>query len=260
VALGVAVVSGLAAAGGCVSNEGLLVILQNQKPVADETTGICNAGMTASAALVGTGVLDLETSSPPAAAPAYIAYPLVQSTLPVRAANPGEFEPNMVSIEGVRGTIIPPPGLTMTWPDGCPANFYSPYTATLMPGAMLGLTAQVISPCQAKAIHVLFASGDLPSDLGQRVLFTIEMRAVGSMNGGGEIDSDAFRFSVRTCIGCLQTGSSIAQYNFPARPSCSAAPKPNPAHGNLCNPAQDEGPILCCTDDMNQIVCPAPDM
>ncbi len=214
-----------------------------------------------SAALVGTGVLDLETSSPPAPEPAYIAYPLVQSTLPVRAANPGEFEPNTVFIDGVRGTIIPPPGLTMTWPAGCPADFYWPYTATLLPGAMLGITAQVISPCQAQAIHDLFASGELPSDLGQQVLFTIEMRAVGRQNSGSEIDLGRLPL-----LGAhLHRLSSdrilhIAQYNFPARPSCSAAPKPNPAHGNLCNPAQDYGPMLCCTGDMNQIVCPAPDM
>ena len=259
--LGVAVASALVAAGGCVQNSGLLVILQNQQPISDETTQMCSAGATASAVVVGTGVLDLETSTPPAAAPAYIAYPLVQNALPARAANAGEFEPNAVFIDGVRGTIVPPPGLSMTWPTGCAADFYWPSTATLLPGAMMGMTAQVIRPCQSNAIHDLFATGDLPSDLGQQVLFTVEMRVVGRLTSGSEIDSDAFRFSVRACIGCLQTGiPGNAQLNFPARPSCSAAPKPNPDHHNPCNPAQDYGPLLCCTGDMNQIVCPAPDM
>ena len=227
----------------------------------DTTTFLCSPGSTPSATVVGTGILDLETSTPPAAYPAYLAYPLVQSTLPIQAATPGAIEPNAVYIEGVRGTLIPPPGLTMTWPDGCPGDFYWPTTTALLPGTMVGLTAQVISPCQAAAIHDLFVAGTLPADLGQLVMFTIEMRVVGQLSSGSEIDSDKFRFSVRTCIGCLQTElRGVAQYNFPARPSCSAAPKPNVNHGNPCNVAQDYGPLLCCTGSMNEIVCPAPDM
>ena len=260
VVLGAVVASSLGAA-GCVSNSGLLVILQNQQPVQDGTTHICSAGSTPSATVIGTGVLDLETSSSPAAYPAYAAYPLVQSSLPIQATMPGAVEPNTVYIDGVRGTLIPPPGLTMTWPDGCPADFFWPTTVALLPGAMTGLTAQVISPCQAKTIHDLFLAGTIPPDLGQLVIFTIEMRVVGRLTSGSEIDSDRFRFSVRTCIGCLQTGfSDVAQYDFPSRPSCSAAPKPNLDHGNPCNPAQDYGPLLCCTGSMNDIVCPAPDM
>ncbi len=256
-----AMVSFSLAAAGCVSNSGLLVILQNQQPVPDETTHMCSAGSTPSATATGTGILDLETSTPPAAYPAYIAYPLVQSSLPVQATMPGAVEPNTVYIEGVRGTLIPPPGLSMTWPAGCPGDFFWPTTTALLPGAMTGLTAQVISPCQAATIHDLFAAGTLPPDLGQLVIFNIEMRVVGQLNSGSEIDSDRFRFAVRVCIGCLQTGiKDWSQYNFPARPSCSTAPKPNPDQGNACNPAQDYGPMLCCTGGMNEIVCPAPNM
>jgi hypothetical protein len=254
-AIGLAVAVSFAGA-GCVSNSGLLVILQNQQPALDT----CAAESTVSAAPVGMGTLDLETSSPPAAAPPYLAYPLVQNSLPMRADMPGGVEPNAVNIEGVRTTIHPPPGLAVTWPAGCPATFLWPSTTTLLPGAAIGLTAQVVRPCHAQVIHDLFASGALPSDFGQQVLFTIEMRVVGTVSGS-EIDSDAFRFSVRMCIGCLQTGfTDIAQLNFPARPSCGAAPKPNLYHGNPCNVAQDVRPLLCCTGDMNQIVCPAPDM
>ena len=199
----------------------------------DTTTLMCSPGSTPSATAVGTGILDLETSTPPAAYPAYLAYPLVQSTLPIQAAMPGAVEPNTVYIEGVRGKLIPPPGLTMTWPDGCPGDFYWPTTTALLPGTMVGLTAQVISPCQAAAIHDLFVAGTLPPDLGQLVMFTIEMRVVGQLSSGSEIDSDKFRFSVRTCIGCLQTAlrGGIAQYNFPARPSCSASAQAQPRHG-----------------------------
>jgi hypothetical protein len=99
----------------------------------------------------------------------------------------------------------------------------------------------------------------LPAELGQLVMFTIEMRVVGQLSSGSEIDSDKFRFSVRTCIGCLQTAfKDVAQYNFPARPTCSALTTPNLDKGNPCNPAQDYGPLLCCTGSGNEIVCPAP--
>jgi hypothetical protein len=258
VVLGAVLASSLAAA-GCVSNSGLLVILQNNQPVQDTTTLMCSAGSAPSLTAIGTGVLDLETASPPAAYPGYIAYPLVQSTLPIQAAMPGAVEPNTVYIEGVRGTLIPPPGLSIDWPAGCPADFFWPTTGALLPGSMLGLTAQVISPCQAALIHDLFVAGTLPPDLGQLVMFTIEMRVVGQLSSGSEIDSDKFRFSVRTCIGCLQTGlKDMAQYDFPARPSCSELTTPNVDKGNPCNVAQDYGPLLCCTGTMNAIVCPAP--
>ena len=260
-AVGAATLSLAAFAGsGCIDNSGLLIILQNQTPtVVDVASHNCQAGSTASAAPVGSGVLDLEIGTNPP--PLYMAYPLVQNTLPVRAAGAGEIEPNSVYVDGVRGVLVPPPGLTMTWPVDCPATFFWPSTAALLPGTTLGLSAQVIRPCQAQTIHDLFASGDLPSDMSQQVLFTIEMRVVGRVTSGSEITSDAFRFSVRVCIGCLQTGfSDIAQFNFPARPSCGVAPKPNPYHGNPCNLAQDTGPLLCCTGEMNQPICPAPDM
>ena len=258
-AIGLAVAASLAGA-GCVPSSGLLVILQNQQPVLDQTSHTCGAGSTASASTVGMGILDLETSTPPAPAPGYFAYPLVQNSLPMRAPMAGGIEPNAINIQGVRTTIHPPPGLDVTWPAGCPATFPWPGSGMLLPGATIGLTAQVILPCHAKVIHDLFASGALPSDFGQQVLFTIEMRVFGTVSGS-DIDSDAFRLSVRMCVGCLQTGfPDIAPFNFPARPSCGASPKPNLYHGNPCNVAQDVHPLLCCTGSMSEIVCPAPDM
>ena len=95
---------------------------------------MCSAGSTPSATATGTGILDLETSTPARRLSGYIAYPLVQSTLPIQATTPGAVEPNTVYIEGVRGTLIPPPGLTISWPAGCPADFYWPTTTALLPG------------------------------------------------------------------------------------------------------------------------------
>ena len=245
------------AVAGCVSNSGLLVILENQQPVIDTTTRMCGSSSLIGAAPVGSGVLDLEVG----AAPGYFVYPLLQSTLPPRAEAPGQVEPNTVYVDGVRVTIHPPPGLTVTWPAGCPGSFSWPSTAAILPGTTLGMIAQVVLPCHAQVIHDLFAAGALPSEFTQQVLFAVEMRASGRLLSGDEILSDAFRFSVRMCIGCLQTGfTDVAQFNFPARPACGVSPKPNAYHGNPCNLAQDYGPLLCCTGDMNQIVCPAPDM
>jgi hypothetical protein len=259
--LGAAAVAVSLLAAGCVSNSGLLVILQNQQPTVDETSQVCSAGSTVSASAVGSGVLDLEVYTLPASAPSYLAYPLVQNTLPPRAETAGAVEPNAVVIDGIRGTLYPPPGFDISWPDGCPGTFFSPSTAGLLPGLMVGFTAQIVRPCQAQVIHDLFASKDLPSDLSQEVVFTADMRAVGRLMSNDEITSDSFRFSIRMCIGCLQTGfADLAQFNFPSRPPCTVAPKPNPHHGNPCNAAQDYGPLLCCTGDMGQIVCPAYDM
>src|SRR5260370_28512889 len=86
------------------------------------------------------------------------------------------------------------------------------------------------------------------------------MYAVGNQNGG-LIVSDVFRFPIRMCIGCLQTGfTTMAEFNFPGVPLCSVAPRPNTFKGNPCNFPQDSGPLLCCLDDTTmKPVCPSPD-
>jgi hypothetical protein len=251
----------MTAAAGCVKDTGLLVILQNQQPTIDTTTAVpmCSAGDTPSAVAVGSGVLDL--SVPAALENGYLAYPLVQNQLPSRADTPGGTDPNTVRLQGVNVTLIPPPGVTVDWPDGCGASFFAPGASALIPGASQGMTSLVVGNCQAKVIHDLFASSALPPDLSQQVLFDVEMNALGTLTSGDQVLSDTFSFSVRMCYGCLQTGfPDVAQFDWPARPACSAAPKPNLYHGNPCNIAQDFGPLLCCTGEGNVATCPAPDM
>ena len=69
-------------------------------------------------------------------------------------------------------------------------------------------------------------------------------------HGGTQILSDPFEFPVRVCSGCLQTGFSgpYSRWDYPAVPPCNALAH-NPFTGNLCAPAQDFGPILCCARD-----------
>jgi hypothetical protein len=246
-----------ASSSGCVADSGLLVILQNQQPTMDDTTHLCNAGTTPSAVAVGSGTLDLEVGAPPA----YVAYPLVQSSLPSGAMSPGGTDPNTVFLEGVRVTLTPPPGLDVTWPADCPGTFTYPSASALLPGSSQGMNVEVVRPCHAQLIRDMFMPGGLPPDLTQEVLFSVEMRAVGRLTSGSELTSSPFAFSVRMCIGCLQTGyPDIAQFDWPGRPTCAQAPQPNPYHGNPCNIAQDWGPLLCCTGAGNATVCPAPDM
>jgi hypothetical protein len=252
---------GAPAVAGCVANSGLIIILQNQQPEMDATTHLCGP-VTMAATAIGAGVLDLEVPSM-GQPPGYRAYPLVQSSLPPRADTTAGTDPNTVSIDGVKVTLHEPPGLTVDWPAGCPGTLFAPGAGALLPGTTIGMTAQLISPCQAQVIHDLFASGALPSDFSQQIVFTAEMRVTGRLVSGDDISSDPFRFAIRTCIGCLQTGfADAAQFDWPSRPPCNIAPKPNVYHGNPCglDIAQDFGPLLCCTNDMSQAVCPAPDM
>ena len=98
------------------------------------------------------------------------------------------------------------------------------YTAALLPGTTLGLSAQVIRPCQAAAIHALFASGDLPADMAQQVLFTIEMRVVGRVSSGSEIAGTAWgRWSAVIRSMSASRAVVIAAASSAASPSTSSA-------------------------------------
>ena len=83
-------------------------------------------------------------------------------------------------------------------------------------------------------------------------------------HGGTDIHSDPFEFPIRVCYGCLQTGfdGQYAAFSFALSPpkviACDNLTE-NPYKGNVCNPAQDTGPILCCAQDAKgeRLVCPA---
>jgi hypothetical protein len=246
----------LLAAAGCVEESGVLVILQNQIPVADETTRICTPSSEGGGAPRSLGTLDLDVGMPQP----YLVYPLVQSRLLPQAAA-GGAEPNTVTLNGAKITLIPPSGVNVPWQATCQGSFQSSTALTLDPGQTKAFSIPAMLGCHTAQIRTLFVTGELPSDLGQMVLFTIEMRATGQRSSGDAIESGAFRLPVRVCVGCLQTGfPGLAQFNYPTRPRCADSPKPNPHKGNPCNIAQDYGPLLCCIDSMDQPVCPAPDL
>jgi hypothetical protein len=241
-----------AGATGCVENEGLMVILGNQIPTMDATTHTCSAMM--GGALLGQGRLDLGVGTPQA----YVAYPVVQNRLPARGTA-GGFEPNRVMLDGFRVTLKAPPGYDFPWSADVPNHVEPHFPQGLEPSTSLTGTVEIVSQTQAKAILDEFRPGGLNPDLAQQIIFTAEIRAVGQLNGG-EIESDVFRFPIRMCVGCMQTGfTDVAQYNYPGLPLCTIAPRPNLHKGNDCHFAQDEGLLLCCLDESQHPVCPSPD-
>ena len=247
----VAVVGG----GACVENPGLMVILGNQVPTMDGTTHVCSAATSTGVSLLGQGVLDLGVGTPQG----YVAYPVVQNRLAPRGMS-GGFDSNRIMLDGFRITLKAPPGYDFPWTADVPNHVEPHFPQGLEPSSSLTANIELVSQTQARAILAEFKPGGLNPDLAQQIIFTAEIRAVGELSGG-EIESDVFRYPIRMCVGCLQTGFlSAAQYNYPHVPECSVAPRPNMYKGNPCNYAQDSGPLLCCVDDSMKIICPSPDI
>jgi len=246
----------LAAAGaGCVDNAGLLVIAGNQIPMFDPVSMVCTAAADSGSSLLGQGTLDLDVGTPQA----YVGYPMVENRLQPRGATAG-VEPNRIMLDGFRITLHPPLGFVFPWTDTVPDHTEPAFSQGLEPGASLTAKVNLVTQNQAQLIYEQFKPGGLSAALTDQVIFTVEMHAVGELNGG-QIESDVFRFPVRMCTGCLQTGfTTLAQFNYPGLPTCKAAPRPNMYKGNPCNFAQDSGPLLCCEDEMtSKRICPAPD-
>ena len=244
--------------GACVAESGIMVIVQNQIPVFDSVTGMCSGTATGSDVPAAEGVLDLgvgDTAN-------YLMWPVVQSRLPALSTM-GRAEPNTVHLSHMHVTIHPPAGYNFPWSDpasGCGDSSDPSFPQLLDPGASASTRIEAVLPCQAKQILAQFRPGGLNPDLNERIYFTLEIRAHGSRSSGDLIASDPYKFPLRVCVGCLQTGFlDLAQYNYPGLPRCDVAPRPNPHKGNPCNIAQDTGPLLCCLDDSSKPVCPSPD-
>jgi hypothetical protein len=248
---------GLAAALGagatCTDANESLTIVQAQTP-----DNACNLSEEASGeARRLEGVLDLGLDR----AYGYALYPLVANNLPALAKS-GGIEPNRVSITGAEIKIVPPPGLSVTWPTGCEAAFDDSASATILPGELKVISISALRACHAQVIRGLFEAGKLDSSLSEKIKFKVVVRAHGR-HGGTSIYSDPFEFPIRTCYGCLQTGftGDYAQFSYTMSPvkfvACDHLAS-NPYPGNSCNPAQDIGPILCCAEDAKaeKLSCP----
>jgi len=237
---------------GCVDAGTALTIVQNQIPASSDTTG-CTIPAARTELHLGLGTFDvaLDQSYP------YFMFPLVNNGLHPLAA--GSIEPNIITINSFQIKIEPPPTIGVDWSDACPAQFDFPSPMMLQPGEQGSALVEALRPCHADLLRTLMQQGKLSSSLSEHVIFRLIVRAKGR-HGGTEILSDAFEFPLRVCFGCLQTGfpdPAYADFGFPKIPPCNRLAA-NPYHGNLCNPAQDSGPILCCARDpeAKQIECP----
>ncbi len=239
----------------CVDAGRPLVILQAQVP--DTGMGGCTVPNKRTALRLFQGVLDVALDRP---RPYYL-YPEISNRLPALSGMAGGSEPNRIDVVSLQVRIEPPPGLAVTWPAECPVSFDWANPLTLFPGDEAPGQVEALRACHAAKIRELFDAGKLDPNIATDVRFRVLVSVKGK-HGGTQITSDPFEFPIRVCYGCLQTGFGDAQFapfNFQ---NGKVAPckqlMTNPYQGNVCNPAQDLGPVLCCSVDGTDktIECP----
>jgi hypothetical protein len=239
---------------GCTDANDALIIVQAQVP--DETCKVSEEG--SGGARRTEGVLDLGLDRPYG----YMLFPLIANNLPSLSST-GGIDPNRVQITGAEMKILPPAGVTVAWPEGCGTEFDDGSTAVVNPGERRAITIQVVKSCHAAAFRDLFLKGALNPALTDIIKLRVVVRAVGR-HGSTSIKSDPFEYPIRICYGCLQTGftGDYAAFSYertpPKVPACENLVE-NPYRGNVCNPAQDFGPVLCCAQDPKgeKLICPA---
>jgi hypothetical protein len=204
------------------------------------------------------GILDVALDKPYP----YLLYPLLGNRLAhtVPTTTP---DPNAITLTEMEVNLVPPDGVRVSWPANCPGEFREPAAGVIGPDGFQALTMPAMRPCHGATLRGVFEAGELDRSLGTRVTFMAEIRAHG-IGSAGAVASTWFEFPIRVCYGCLQTGfvGALAEYSFGLSPPkvlrCDQI-RENPYPGNPCNPAQDVGPLLCCSVDGNaaHLVCPA---
>ncbi len=246
----------VSALSACVEQGTPLIIEQAQIPDHDATGGGCVVSNKRSDVHLFQGTLDvaMDRDRP------YILYPLLLNSLP-KMGMEGAIEPNRVNITSVSVRIEGPPGLAIAWSADCPVSFDWAAPLVLFPGDEGPLKVEILRGCHARKIREQFQSGKLDSRISSDVRFRAVVRVQGR-HGGTPITSDPFEFPIRVCYGCLQTGFTdpqFVQFNFQNNkfPQCKNL-STNPYPGNACNPAQDFGPLLCCSVDGTEqtLECP----
>jgi hypothetical protein len=243
----------VAGVSACTDANESLTIVQAQVP--NETCAIDENG--SGGTRLTEGVLDVGLDKPYG----YVLYPLLSNNL-LALSTSGGIEPNRITITGAEMELLPPKGVTMTWPAGCGAKFEDYSTAMIQPGSRRAIRISALSSCHAAIIREMFLKGQLNPSLTEEVKFRSVVRAKGK-HGSADIHSDPFEFPIRVCYGCLQTGfgGAYAEFSYAISPpkvlACENMSE-NPYRGNACNPAQDFGPILCCAQDPKgeKLLCP----
>jgi hypothetical protein len=237
---------------GCVDAATGLTIVQNQIPTISDTGG-CTIPASRTELRRGMGTFDvgLDQGYP------YYMFPLVSNQL--HSIAPTSIEPNRVDINSFQVKIEVPPTIAVDWTAACPAQFDYPSPIQLGPTEEASAVVEAFRPCHSDLLRKLMQQGKISANLSEHVVFRLNVRAKGR-HGSTEILSDEFQFPVRVCYGCLQTGfqdPAYVDFDFPKVPPCNRL-HANPYRGNVCNPAQDIGPVLCCARDAEgtQLECP----
>jgi hypothetical protein len=232
-----------------------LMIVQAQVPDARDTA--CNVLGTSSTDRLGEGVLDLATDRDRP----YLLF-LLLANGPGDPAGQGGAAAQGVQVESSHVRLSEPPGARVSWPESCANEFdYPTATASIAPGSTAVVKTEAMRPCHARVLREHFLAGSIGFDasIAARVVLTATVHMRGRY-AGAPVHSGDFRFPIRVCLGCLQTGygePELASFSYPARPPCGELAG-NPHRGNPCNPGQDDL-VLCCAPDASapeHVQCP----
>lgn len=196
-----------------------LIVLQNQEP-GDGCTVSADRGST----FIPRGHIDARAED------GYLFTPLVQNV----AEGTGNDSQRILFVEGadisLSGDFDADSGLT---------SFSQSFSGSLLPGDFASF-AFVIIPEQ-----LITQLGDSLGE-GGSVAVDAEITVFGTVDGG-EVESQAFHYTVDVCDGCTVVDNG----------SCAALPDGFMADtGGACQPLQD-GALDCCTASDGALVCPA---
>jgi hypothetical protein len=178
----------------------------------------------------------------------YVFTPVMQSSITATTAE--EMQQRTITLQGANieltvgamtiahsdGTFTKatPPTL-----DGTDGKFQSQFAGTLPPGAIGGEIFEIVPVTTLAALRskAMLGAGDT---FDAEVTATI--KPFGEM-GGSRVDGKPFKYAVSVCDDCVVN-------------LVGACPGTATNKGNPCNAYQD-GPVDCCTDASNRLVCPA---
>jgi hypothetical protein len=238
-------------------NAPVLRIVQTQQP--DETCKLSEEGTSGERRLEG--ILDVGLDR----AYEYRLFPLLANRRSPSSPDAGADAPggSTVTVTDAVFEVQALPGVTIAWPAGCPPVFVEPFTLILPPGRQAVTSLTALRTCHAAVLRDLFQTGKLDRSLATTISLHVLVR-IRAQQGGATIETPRIEFPIRICDGCLQTGFAgpYAQFSRALEPPRTVACDhlvENPYRGNLCNPAQDFGPILCCTASVQgaeKLICP----
>jgi hypothetical protein len=240
-----AVLGAIALLGGCSGTPpGEFIIVQNQVPAAD-----CTIPPTLGAIYRGHGILDVRLTVD---GHGYQLYPLLQNNFPPPSGQ--SVDANRIALSGFDVDVDlppdPPPGqikdlITMyrAAADGSPELALVHY-GTLTSGSVAsggGNTASSVEAFPSQLAQRIRDMGLLSAPNPNRYEVMTSVRARGDNLVGG-VRSDAFKYPIELCDGCLLVDQG----------TCPVAA----ALGNSCAPGQDDGAVGCCTLS-GSVVCPS---